>query len=174
MGGGSGPTPQGYPDPGSASGVPFPFGGGGGCTSCDKNNPPLGMHAYGKTRLESGMAPGPTDGRVYRQIAGPLAMTTGSFVRAVIAWDSCPATMTGTAPAPVARDYDLFLAKGTQLVDGSQSVNDVTEGFDVTIPSSLGAGNYYIWIAWPAGNMGCAGKGAEPFGFEYWTGTSHP
>lgn len=54
------------------------------------------------------------------------------------------------------------------MVDGSQSVMDTTEGFDVTIPSSLGAGNYSVYWTYPMGATGCGGTGFEPFAWAVW------
>ena len=141
----------------------------GPCDACDHNNPPLGGQSA-QIHLQSPFPPGGFgDNRLYNALFGPVALTTGKRIRAVIAWDSCPAGPLSppAAPALVASDIDLFLVKDGRVVDGSQSIMDSTEGFDVTIPDTLGAGNYSVWWAAPPGN-GCGGVGFEPFAWAVW------
>jgi len=44
------------------------------------------------------------------------------------------------------------LVKDGRVVYSSQSVSDVTEGFDVTIPESVGAGHFEIYLDIPHGS----------------------
>ncbi len=158
--GGGGPPTPGFPggmagtNPGDTTGgQPFPFANIP-CTWCDKNNPPLGrLSTNDGLTAQSATPPGIGDGRKYVQLFGPTPLINGNRIRAVIAWDSCPAGPMGTAPAPVVTDYDLFLLKDQTVIDGSQTVTDNTEGFDVNIVS--GSGNYSVWIAWPQGTPTC-------------------
>jgi hypothetical protein len=125
--------------------------------------PPTGPPPGKQRRAPSGTVPGPSDGRLYNTFF-QTRFRTGNRIRVSFAWDSCPASTSGTAPATVATDYDLFLYNedtGT-YVYSSQSFDDSTEGFDVTIPSD---GTYTVYYAWPEKTTGCGGSGFEPFGW---------
>ena len=75
------------------------------------------------------------DNRNWHQLFGPF-LNPNNRIRAVIAWDGCPAGSVGKAPIPVATDLELLLVKDNAVIDGSQTVNHVTEGFDITIPAT--------------------------------------
>ncbi len=79
-----------------------------------------------------------------------------------LAWDSCPVGSSGQAPAAVETDYDLFLYNEDKqvYVYSSQSFDDNTEGFDVTLPDD---GTCTVYYAWPEGAKGCGDSGFEPF-----------
>lgn len=55
------------------------------------------------------------------------------------------------------RDQYVHRLKTTteEYVYGSQSVQDVDEGFDVIITPEDGDGDYEVWVSWPAGHRGC-------------------
>jgi hypothetical protein len=126
-----------------------------------KGDPPPTGAPPGEQR--SAGAPGPSDGRLYDTFF-QTNFRTGDRIRVSFAFDSCPVSSSGTAPATVATDYDLFLYNETTgtYVYSSQSFDDSTEGFDVTIPSD---GLYTVYYAWPSGASGCGGSGFEPFGW---------
>ncbi len=115
----------------------------------------------GERRAPQADPPGPSDGRLYERVFETKLPRDGR-IRVSFAWDACPASTSGTAPASVATDYDLFLYnEDTQTyVYSSQSFDDNTEGFDVTVPEN---GNYVVYRAWPAGAKGCGNSGFEPF-----------
>jgi hypothetical protein len=156
-------------------GEPFPFDSDP-CEFCDTNSPPLGgqaLEGLPHVRPQSADPPGGGNRRYHplgdAELEEPVLihLKRGDRIRAVIAWDSCPGANPQALPtAPVETDIDLFLVKDNKVVYSSQSVNDVTEGFDVTITSdpTLGEGDYSIWWAAEDG-AGCDGNGFEPFGW---------
>jgi hypothetical protein len=102
------------------------------------------------------------------KIPMPDMPTDVERIRGVIVWDSCPADPVGLAPAP-ATDIDLFLVKDNQIVLGSQSVMDSTEGFDLTItPEEFGEGEYELWWAAAPASGACGGVEDISFAFVYW------
>jgi hypothetical protein len=146
---GGGPDNKAGTDPGDLKhGHPGPKG------SAPPSGPPPGDQRSAGT-------PGPGDGRLYNTFF-QTKFKSGNRIRVSFAWDSCPASVSGTAPATVATDYDLFLYNEDThtYVYSSQSFDDNTEGFDVTIPSD---GLYTVYYAWPSGAAGCGGSGFEPF-----------
>jgi hypothetical protein len=161
-------------DPGDLTGgQPFPFAnGGGGCPSCNNPNSQLNQSSAGDVRLQSAVVPALGDGRRYHQIPGVFNVNPGQRIRAVIVWDSCPGAPTGTAPAPVATDIDLFLVEPfNNVVDASQSVSDVTEGFDVApVDNGFAPGPYQVWWAATPG-AGCDGSWHEPLSYAVWWGS---
>ncbi len=95
------------------------------------------------------------------------ALDAGTRFRATFSWDSCPLDVTGDAPANRAVDIDLFLVNADTgwIAYASQSVDDVNEGFDVTLPEGPERGHYELWIAWPEGSEACGGGSFEPYGW---------
>jgi hypothetical protein len=161
-------------DPGDLTGgQPFPFAnGGGGCQSCNNPNSQLNQSSAGDVRLQSNVVPAVGDGRRYHQIPGVFNVNPGQRIRAVIVWDSCPGAPTGTAPAPVATDIDLFLVDPfNNVIDASQSASDVTEGFDVApVDNGFAPGPYTVWWAAVPG-AGCDGSWHEPLSYAVWWGS---
>jgi hypothetical protein len=147
-----------------ASGTTFRALGPDASVLFDARTPPPGGQALSNLHLESYTTPGLFDGRLYSEILN-TKLVVGNRIRVSLTWDSCPAAMTGTAPAPLAVDFDLFLRNSTtgKWVYGSQSINDNNEGFDVTIPSAWGAGGYQVYVAWPSGAVGCYSSPTETF-----------
>jgi hypothetical protein len=142
----------------------WPFGKEGDCASCNHNDPPLGGKSL---HPASDTPPGPGDGRS-PQLYFDVDLKPGDRLRTVLVWNSCPTDKTGIATAPVATDIDVFLVKDKRIVYSSQSVSDVTEGLDVTIPEDLGAGHYELYWTYPIGSKGCADSGFEPFSWSTW------
>jgi len=95
----------------------------------------------------------------------------GDRVRFSISWSACVSSPTGGALTTAGSDFDLFLYKkpvggsGGKYIFGSQSVDDVNEGFDVTLTSSHGSGDYEIWVSWESGST-CAGHTIESLGWS--------
>jgi len=135
----------------------------------DGRPPPDGPPPGEKDKRRSSTAPGSSDGRLYNTFF-QVKLRAGNRIRVSFAWDSCPASTSGTAPASVETDYDLFLYNEDThtYVYSSQSFDDSTEGFDVTAPTD---GNYTVYYAWPDGAKGCGGSGFEPFAWAitWWT-----
>jgi Subtilase family len=99
-------------DPGDLSGgVPYPFDPAP-CEYCDQNWPPLGGQSTPGLHAESATPPGAGDNRLYHWLFGPVHLWPGERIRVVIAWDRCPGSPLGTAPAPITTDFDVFLVKG--------------------------------------------------------------
>lgn len=110
-------------------------------------------------------APPGTSGR--RHVVGWAGhLKVGQRLRYTISWNSC-ATAVGTGPTSTAVDIDLFLRNATtqRYVYGSQSVDDVNEGFDVVIQEADAEGDYEILIAWPDEAVGCDDATVEPYGW---------
>jgi hypothetical protein len=132
-------------------------------------DPPPDGPPPGEDKRRSSDAPGSSDGRLYNSFF-QVDLRAGNRIRVSLAWDSCPASSSGTAPAAVATDYDLFLYNEDKAVYvySSQSFDDSTEGFDVTVPED---GRYTVYYAWPDGSSGCSGSGFEPFAWAvtWWT-----
>jgi hypothetical protein len=126
-----------------------------------EGRPPGDGPPPGEDKRRSSDAPGPGDGRLYNRFFD-AEFKRDDRIRVSLAWDSCPTSTSGTAPATVATDYDLFLYnEDTQTyVYSSQSFDDSTEGFDVVIPEG---GRHTVYYAWPDGAPGCGGSGFEPF-----------
>jgi hypothetical protein len=146
-----------FSDDGSDPGEPWGHGNHT-CDFCGHNDPPLGGLSL---KPASYGTPHTGDNRRYRSLWRGW-LDAGQRIRFVITWDSCPDWTDGVGGAPVARDYDLFLLNDGVPVYSSQSVSDVTEGFDVTIPQGMD-GYYDVKIAFPNGSLGCHGDGKEPF-----------
>lgn len=91
----------------------------------------------------------PEVGRVGR-LMGTVELEAGNRIRYSVSWDSHYDGLGGTRQPTV--DFDLFLYNATTgaWIVGSQSVNDVNEGFDVVIDSHE-EGEYEIWLGWPNG-----------------------
>ena len=151
-------------DPGALQGDVWPFGNSD-CAACGLNDPPLGGRSvrpllWGRPSMADAT-------RLYRELSR-FTLREGQRLRAVIAWDSCPgsADMGSFVPAPIGTDYDLFLLKDGQLVYSSQSISDVTEGFDVTIAGGQD-GTYQVVKGLPANLGGCDGQGYEPYSYAF-------
>lgn len=107
--------------------------------------------------------PGPSDGRRGGRYFA-LHLKPGNRVRATFTWDSCPAAVSGAAPAAVATDIDIFLYNRTanRYVFGSQSLDDSSEGYDVTISAAEGEGDFELYYAFPQKSTGCGASTVEP------------
>jgi Subtilase family len=141
--------------------VGSPWKGKDGCDACGQDSPPKVQSVH----ILSATSPGTNDGRLYRPLWN-LKLRKGQRVRAVIAWNSCPDSDKGTAPAPIATDYDLFFTQANEkLIFSSQSVSDVTEGFDLEAPAD---DEFQLQVAFPEGAKGCDGTGFEPFAAAWW------
>jgi subtilisin family serine protease len=127
--------------------------------------PPIDMPPPGEQKALPD--PSPDDGRVSEQLLSFPGLRSGNRLRALIAWNSCPATMhkEPSGPSAVATDFDLFLRnKSTGSYEyASQSVDDNGEGFDVTIDEP---GDYEVILAWPKDNPGCGGP-YEPLAYGW-------
>ncbi|MGE0791215.1 MAG: S8 family serine peptidase [Sandaracinaceae bacterium] len=107
--------------------------------------------------------------RVGRQI-GSGSWKQGQRIRWTVAWDACIASASsGTAASP-ATDFDVFLFNATTgaYIYGSQSVDDVNEGFDVVLQSSdlsspSATDDFEIWLSWPDDAEGCGGGTNAPY-----------
>lgn len=157
---GPGPDNDSGSDPGCLDcGGPPPFDGR--CQNCGPVPP-------GEKRLQSATPFGAGDGRLYNLYwkSGGV-MAAGKRIRTSVAWDSCPASVSGMAPAEVETDIDVVLVNRSknEAIYGSQSVTDSVEGFDVTLPSD---GEYELYWTNPKGAKGCGNTGFEPF---YWAVT---
>lgn len=131
---------------------------------------PGGETAYtpGEPRETGGVAyplyTSPTDAsRVGLQV-GALEGKRDSVVRWSLSWDGCISTPEAVGAASPAVDYDLFLYNRTTntYIYGSQSIDDVNEGFDVIIQSSdlsspKATDVFEIWVSWPSGSTACGG-----------------
>ncbi len=157
---GPGPDNDSGSDPGCLDcGGPPPFDGR--CKDCGPI-PPEGK------RMQSATPFGNGDDRLYNLYwKSGHKMEAGKRIRTSVAWDSCPASVSGLAPAEIETDIDVVLVNRTtnQAIYGSQSVTDSVEGFDVTLPSD---GEYELYWTNPKGAKGCGGGGYEPF---YWAVT---
>ena len=152
-------------DPGDQNGG-LPFNFGGACRACNNPRSPLYQSTASGTHFESSPPPSSGDNRHYHQFAGPFSLTAGTRIRAVVVWDSCPNAPGGIAPAPVKTDIDLFLVRNGFMLASSQSVSDVTEGFDIAVPYD---GSYTLWWAAVPG-PGCDGTAHEPLAWSVWYG----
>ena len=113
--------------------------------------------------------PGLSSGRKW-QILEHLDLHEGTRFRVTWSWDGCAISDTGTAPAPVAIDFDIFLYTPTiGYVWASQSLDDSNEGFDYTVPAGEGA-TYQLILAWPDGSTGCEGGTFEPGAYSWMVG----
>jgi hypothetical protein len=123
--------------------------------------PPGGAKSDDQLRIENYAAPGPGDGRIGGQLLS-VQLSVGERFRVTFAWDACPVASMGAGPDKVATDIDIFLYNATtsSYLYGSQSVDDNTEGFDVTIPSGQG-GVYTLYYGLVPGT-GCNGVTSEP------------
>ncbi len=153
IGGGGGPASEAKPiDVDLTGGGPLPEGP----SKYDPSKPP-------GSKGQSYTPPGPSDGRRGERYFG-LHLKPGNRVRATFIWDSCPAAVSGAAPASVATDIDIFLYNRTanRYVFGSQSIDDSSEGYDVTISDAEGEGDFELYYAFPEKSPGCGGSTIEP------------
>ena len=119
---------------------------------------------------------GVVDGDALRQALLNLLDTAvkygppGQRIRAVVVWHACATTGSGNGPAPRGVDFDLFLNNTStqKWVYGSQSIDDVSEGFDIIVPT---AGVHETWIRWPKTGNGsnCANSPTENYAFAWVT-----
>jgi hypothetical protein len=115
----------------------------------------------------------PIGGRVFDTVYYLESVPAGSRIRATISWNGCTDNPQSPWVALPARDIDLFLVRvdfvgsgpkdyvGAWLA-GSQSVNDVNEGFDVEVNSTS---DYAIVAGWVPG-LGCGGMDREAYGWS--------
>lgn len=151
-------------DPGELKGDAW--SGGSTCDRCGSSTPLGGQ----SVQVRSYTNPSSSDGREFRTVLR-TDLTAGNRLRIAIAWDSCPASDSGTASAPVTTDYDLFLVDPNgDAIYSSQSISDVTEGFDVTLPAGSATGTYEVKLGFPANSPGCSSftPGFEPFAVSVW------
>ncbi len=136
---------------------------GGTCTTC--GGTPPGQQSYGPPPS------GTTDpGSNWMKVGGALTLQANQRIRAVLVWHACATSSNGSGPAPRGVDFDLFLNNTTTFkwVYGSQSIDNVSEGFDIIVPT---AGVHEAWIRWPKTGSGssCAGGPTENYAFAWIT-----
>lgn len=138
----------------------------------EPGEPPAGDTSYqndydppGQTQSLSPQAfdysPGPGSNRKW-QVLEEFWLNDGARVRATFSWDACPIEQTGTAPANVATDFDLFLYSPdtNKYYWASQSLDDSNEGFDYTLQPG-DEGRVQLILMWPQGALNCEGGTTE-------------